>query len=264
MTAPTKLPAERPLLNCRCGHVPSLYFDRPRWEALCPEPDGGCGLLIAHFDQEQVVAAWNVAATQQATPPIAAPADAERERLAALCESRGNLCQRKADSARSDDAYVGTIERWQQEADDQRAIATLLRTPAPEPQPAGEVLEPGVAEIAAERRRQREVEGWTEAHDDEHTHGEMAQAAACYATPEKMFRRFRPSGKPVIPPPNALTWPWDEGWWKPKDKLRNLERAGALIAAEIARIKRAQAKRTPTRPPPRIARLPAAPKDPHQ
>ncbi|TXL72611.1 hypothetical protein FHP25_24805 [Vineibacter terrae] len=99
-------------------------------------------------------------------------------------------------------------------------------------------LEPGVAEIAAERRRQREVEGWTEAHDDEHARGEMAQAAACYAISAPIYdvRGAIPSRFGVPQP--ALKWPWGPEWWKPRSQLRNLERAGALIAAEIARIKR--------------------------
>lgn len=36
-------------------------------------------------------------------------------------------------------------------------------------------------DVLAERKRQREKEGWTEAHDDEHEIGEMSQAAACNA-----------------------------------------------------------------------------------
>ena len=37
-------------------------------------------------------------------------------------------------------------------------------------------------EIAAERREQLGKHGWTPEHDDEHEHGELAMAAACYAT----------------------------------------------------------------------------------
>ncbi|MCT5529908.1 hypothetical protein LZL70_30340, partial [Pseudomonas aeruginosa] len=36
-------------------------------------------------------------------------------------------------------------------------------------------------DVQAERRRQVEAEGWTPEHDDEHSHGQMARAAACYA-----------------------------------------------------------------------------------
>jgi hypothetical protein len=40
-----------------------------------------------------------------------------------------------------------------------------------------------------------------------------------------------------------LAWPWAEKWWKPsEDQVRNLVKAGALIAAEIDRIQRLKAK----------------------
>lgn len=38
-----------------------------------------------------------------------------------------------------------------------------------------------IAEIIAERRRQIKAEGYDAKHDDEHTRGEIARAAACYA-----------------------------------------------------------------------------------
>jgi hypothetical protein len=35
------------------------------------------------------------------------------------------------------------------------------------------------------------------------------------------------------------SWPWDYDWWKPSDDpIRNLTKAGALIAAEIDRLNR--------------------------
>lgn len=79
--------------------------------------------------------------------------------------------------------------------------------------------------IAAERRRQVESEGWTPEHDDEHDTEEMAFAAACYVT----------AGEGEPPP---AIWPWDWKWWKPKGRVRNLIRAGALIVAEIERLQR--------------------------
>jgi hypothetical protein len=39
----------------------------------------------------------------------------------------------------------------------------------------------GVGQIAAERRRHIEGEGWTSAHDDEHADGDLAAASSCYA-----------------------------------------------------------------------------------
>lgn len=80
----------------------------------------------------------------------------------------------------------------------------------------------GARLIAAERQRQIEVEGWTAEHDAEHDHGELARAAAAYAMQSPML------------------FPWDDTWWKPvpADRIRELEKAGALIAAEIDRLLR--------------------------
>ena len=87
-----------------------------------------------------------------------------------------------------------------------------------------------LAEIAAERRRQIEVECWTPGHDDTHDHGEMAAAAACYAL----------STTPVAE--SAVKyWPWNGEWWKPTGARRCLVKAAALIVAEIERIDRRHA-----------------------
>lgn len=97
----------------------------------------------------------------------------------------------------------------------------------------------GIDLIAAERQRQIEAEGWTPKHDDEYCNGELAEAAACYAHPNR----------PMVPdtngidPPVPCDWPWDPEWWKPKDRVRDLVRAGALIAAEIDRLQREDARR---------------------
>ncbi len=39
----------------------------------------------------------------------------------------------------------------------------------------------GAERIAAERKRQIEVEGWTPEHDRQHSSGDLARAASCYA-----------------------------------------------------------------------------------
>ena len=91
-----------------------------------------------------------------------------------------------------------------------------------------------ILEVARERERQMQVEGWTPEHDDTHSCGEMADAAACYASPA-------PWGvNPASVPPPQL-WPWHASWWKPRDRRRNLVRAAALIVAEIERLDRARA-----------------------
>lgn len=89
-----------------------------------------------------------------------------------------------------------------------------------------------LADIAAERLRQIEGEGWKLRHDDEHADGALADAAACYAVagrPRTDFTR--------LPLADVLRsyWPWDMEWWKPKAQHRNQVRAGALLVAELAR-----------------------------
>ena len=103
------------------------------------------------------------------------------------------------------------------------SIAALIRREREDAARAGVV-----GEIAAERERQKSVEGWTEAHDDEHADGELARAAACYAR----FAHYAPA----LPP---IGWPWELSAWKQKGARRDLVRAAALIVAEIERIDRA-------------------------
>jgi len=93
-----------------------------------------------------------------------------------------------------------------------------------------------LAEVAAERRRQIEREGWTLEHDDEHTNMELARAAVCYAYEATRTDYQRETDAGVVP----MMWPveWDESWWKPKDRRRDLIRAAALIIAEIERLDR--------------------------
>lgn len=95
-------------------------------------------------------------------------------------------------------------------------------------------MKTGIELIAAERQRQVEREGWTPAHDDEHDGMELTQAAAAYC--EHAYNQDL-AGVPGF-------WPWDESWWKPKDRIADLVRAGALIAAEIDRLQRAESRTT--------------------
>lgn len=97
----------------------------------------------------------------------------------------------------------------------------------------------GTALIAQERLRQVADEGFTAAIDDEWDE-DLAAAAACYAMP--MYRRevVHDTGGPTGLP---VDWPWSDEWWKPTpdDRIRELVKAGALIAAEIDRLQRLQA-----------------------
>ena len=95
-------------------------------------------------------------------------------------------------------------------------------------------LNPAARDVLVERQRQISVEGWTPEHDDAHSVGELARAAACYANPDLVY---------VLQGTTGLGWPWDESWWKPADQHRNLVKAGALILAAIARLYRAADKK---------------------
>jgi hypothetical protein len=94
-----------------------------------------------------------------------------------------------------------------------------------------------IEEIAAERERQKTVEGWTPEHDDTHKNGEMAVAAACYATVAGWAEGVRESNAILGRPP---FWPFETSWWKPTTSRRDLIKAAALIVAEVERLDRAE------------------------
>lgn len=85
-------------------------------------------------------------------------------------------------------------------------------------------------EIARERVRQINMEGWTPQHDDAHQRGEMAQAAGCYALHAALDNT--PENRAL---PAPVQWPWAPEWWKPKSPVKDYHRAGALLVAELAR-----------------------------
>ena len=107
--------------------------------------------------------------------------------------------------------------------------------------------------ISKERERQITKEGWDRNHDDnEHSDGDLALAAVCYATPVKLFRVSERSQSIVFEDPFPE---WDKQWDKRfsygkrrvnpgnstpdpstylnEERLDLLVKAGALIAAEI-------------------------------
>ena len=102
-------------------------------------------------------------------------------------------------------------------------------------------MKTGIELIADERKRQIEKEGWTGEHDAEHVHGELAQAAMCYADPNPNKDPLG-SKAPIVLHPSHTTvkWPFSPDWWKPSpdDRIRELVKAGALIAAEVDRLQK--------------------------
>ena len=86
--------------------------------------------------------------------------------------------------------------------------------------------------IAEERQRQIDAEGYSAEHDDEHTDDDLRWAASCYLLHGHLF---------IDDTPVAYRfWPWSRDSWKPADEVRNLVKAGALIAGEIDRLQRAE------------------------
>jgi len=96
-------------------------------------------------------------------------------------------------------------------------------------------MKTGIELIAEERQRQIEVEGWTKEHDAEHKNDELAKAAICYIDPNVYYHQVNRTVSFRIP--NEF-WPeqWDIRWFKPTNRIRDLVKAGALIAAEIDRL----------------------------
>lgn len=104
-------------------------------------------------------------------------------------------------------------------------------------------MKSGITLIKEERERQQLDEGWGPYHDDLHRSGELNDAAIGYAyaaakqargeSGQAYLRSLEGAGRLPVP------WPWESEWWKPSDDpIRNLVKAGALIAAEIDRLSR--------------------------
>jgi hypothetical protein len=114
----------------------------------------------------------------------------------------------------------------------------------------------GAGRIAVERRRQIDVEGYGDAHDDKHDDGSLAMAAACYAASagkHVIYRHVIGALSQTFVDP----WPWDRSCDKrpftvmdtlkkmtETERLDLLVKAGALIAAEIDRLLRKRSKKS--------------------
>lgn len=105
----------------------------------------------------------------------------------------------------------------------------------------------GSEQIHHERVRQITEKGYGAANDDAYIEGQLILAAIAYAheaipfnAPVEvkdgvMVERFEDDGSAPV------WWPWGQSDWDPSDdSTRNLVVAGALIAAEIDRIRRAK------------------------
>lgn len=99
---------------------------------------------------------------------------------------------------------------------------------------------PIIEEIAAERHRQINGEGYTLEHDDQHATGEIARGAAAYA----FIGAIRDDWARHTWHEHALAiWPWHDKTFRPTNARRDLVKAAAMIVAEIGRIDRRERNR---------------------
>jgi hypothetical protein len=90
----------------------------------------------------------------------------------------------------------------------------------------------GAGLIAVERERQVTDEGYS-AESDRHQGDLLARAGVEYANVAVAILRSGPDAA-HFDPPLRWNWPWSNEFWKPsEDPIRDLTKAGALIAAAI-------------------------------
>jgi hypothetical protein len=96
-------------------------------------------------------------------------------------------------------------------------------------------METGIEIIAKERKRQIEEEGYTSENDDKEFYDDLSDAAAIYAMNKGDRTLMIEDGDSII---NTI-WPWDIKYYKPtNNRIHELAKAGALIAAEIDKLLR--------------------------
>lgn len=270
MTTPSEGPVNTEPMPCpHCGKekmtiLPQDTSPPGTMLILCT----GCGASIGGHSLDAAVQSWNRRSSVpergttmkrgkslpypiEEDSPVPAPATAqaaeiEREECAKLAERFADVAANNAEETFAANRIATLIrERGQSPAlaSPEGSPASPLAmyghaggdsdddTPGSEPE-GPPPCKCGTALIAAERERQVQVEGWTPAHDDAHTRQELAAAAIIYIHYRNRGANF----------PTPLNWPWDRAWWKPSDDpIRNLVKAGALIAAEIDRLQRVPA-----------------------
>jgi hypothetical protein len=103
------------------------------------------------------------------------------------------------------------------------------------------IMKTGIELIKDERQRQIDIEGWDSEHDDTHTSMCLSVAAACYALHvASVSGELSEDWKRIYKEAAEKAWPFDAEWFKPtpNNSVKQLVKAGALIAAEIDRLQR--------------------------
>lgn len=106
-------------------------------------------------------------------------------------------------------------------------------------------MKTGIELITEERQRQISIEDYDAHHDSYHSPRELIQAADTYLESADLTLRskeFSPSNAwhqtnlPFYRNEIKRTWPWGQESFKPTTDIRDLIKAGALIAAVIDRL----------------------------
>ncbi len=97
-------------------------------------------------------------------------------------------------------------------------------------------MKSGIEQMAEERAAHQSREGFDDARDDRYDPAVLLHAGMSYLMHAAILLVKREQPPACFIP---KFWPWSRDWWKPsEDPVRNLVKAGALIAAEIDRIQR--------------------------
>jgi hypothetical protein len=189
---------------------------------------------------EEVNQAWEIGAPE---PPAPTGEEAETDDEVRLAMTVDAAEQMLAWMKREGESLTMAVRHCGFTGADVRRLLDALTAQATELAALRARVEDGASLIAAERERQKAVEGWTPEHDAQHTDRSLAKAAACYV---RHYAYDAYGFGHVLP----ASWPptWERRWWKPDatNPIRDLVRAGALIAAEIDRLRAALAPRQTT------------------
>jgi hypothetical protein len=229
-------------------HITYERNGRCFWHTNCVNHFGGIMFLVRNEEKRSLVKCGHCG--QQGFYPVGSVGCvvAERQADAAQADAAPVLSALQRDQLTQDLATAITVLDRSNFKDVAKRLAVLSGSlwdapVASRDAPSTDALR----DVAAERQRQIEREGWTPEHDDQHDDGELSLAAACYSAhtgvdvaldhlpqPDRVSYRLQQAQDFV-----RQMWPWDRKWWKPKDRRSNLVRAGALILAEIERLDRA-------------------------
>ena len=95
----------------------------------------------------------------------------------------------------------------------------------------------GIERITKEMVRQLGSLGWSHLHDESHTKMQLAMAAKAYIN-YNWYVMIGNSHETAVAA-SLNFWPWKKEEFKPSlNMIRNLEKAGAMLAAEIDRLER--------------------------